>query len=81
MLDETIQISMLYDFYGPLLTKRQQQLVDLYFNENLSLTEISSQVGISKQAISVGLKTAERSLKEYENKLGLVKRWETERVG
>lgn len=81
MLDETIQISMLYDFYGPLLTKRQQQLVDLYFNENLSLTEISSQVGISKQAISVGLKTAEKSLMEYEKKLGLVKRWETERVG
>jgi len=78
MLEDTIQISILYDFYGPLLSDRQQQLVDLYFNENLSMTEISSELGISKQAVSVGLKTAEKSLKTFEEKLGLVERWQNE---
>lgn len=78
MLENSIQISILYDFYGPLLSERQQQLVDLYFNENLSMTEVAGSLGISKQAVSVGLKTAEKSLKNYEEKLGLVARWENE---
>jgi len=78
MLENNIQISILYDFYGPLLSERQQELVDLYFNENLSMTEIASEIGISKQAVSVGLKTAEKSLQNFEDKLGLVARWESE---
>ena len=78
MLQETLEISVLFDFYGPLLTERQQTFVDLYFNENLSLSEIADQFGVTKQAVSDGIKKSERSLRRYEEKLGLVERWKNE---
>ena len=78
MLEESLEISMLYDFYGPLLTERQQSFVELYFNENLSLNEIAADAGVSKQAVSEALKKAEKSLRNYEDKLGLVARWKRE---
>lgn len=78
MLEESIEISVLFDFYGPLLTEKQQTFVDLYFNENLSLNEIASQFGVTKQAVSDALKKAEKSLRTYEEKLGLVERWKKE---
>ncbi len=78
MLQETLEISVLFDFYGPLLTERQQTFVDLYFNENLSLSEIADQFGVTKQAVSDGIKKSERSLRKYEEKLGLVARWKNE---
>lgn len=71
-------ISTLYDFYGPLLSEKQQRFVDLYFNEDCSLTEIAETVGVSKQAVSEGLKRAEKALQNYEDKLGLVARWKRE---
>lgn len=78
MLEESLEISMLYDFYGPLLTERQQSFVELYFNENLSLNEIAADAGVSKQAVSEALKKAEKALRNYEDKLGLVARWKRE---
>ena len=78
MLEETFVISTLYDFYGPLLSEKQQRFVDLYFNEDCSLTEIAETVGVSKQAVSEGLKRAEKALQNYEDKLGLVARWKRE---
>ena len=78
MLEDTFEISTLYDFYGPLLSEKQQRFVDLYFNEDCSLTEIAETVGVSKQAVSEGLKRAEKALQNYEDKLGLVARWKRE---
>jgi len=78
MLEETLEITVLFDFYGPLLTEKQQTFVDLYFNENLSLTEIAEQFGVTKQAVSDGLKKSEKALRHYEEKLGLVERWKNE---
>ena len=78
MLEETFDISVLYDFYGPLLTEKQQRFVDLYHNENCSLTEIAEETGVSKQAVSEGLKRAEKALMNYEEKLGLAARWKRE---
>ena len=78
MLEDTFEISILYDFYGPLLSDKQQKIVDLYHNENWSLTEIAEITGVSKQAVSEALKRAEKSLITYENKLGLVLRWKNE---
>ena len=78
MLEDSFEISVLYDFYGPLLTGKQQRFVDLYHNENCSLTEIAEEVGVSKQAVSEGLKRAEKALLNYEEKLGLVARWKRE---
>ena len=78
MLQESLEISVLFDFYGPLLTERQQTFVDLYFNENLSLTEIAKAFGVTKQAVSDGLKKSETALRKYEDKLRLVERWKSE---
>ena len=78
MLQDSFEISVLYDFYGPLLTEKQQRFVDLYHNENCSLTEIAETVGVSKQAVSEGLKRAEKALNNYEEKLGLAARWKRE---
>jgi len=78
MLEENLEISILFDFYGPLLTERQQSFVRLYYDENCSLTEIADNQGVSKQAVSSGLKKAEKQLRTYEEKLGLVARWKKE---
>lgn len=71
-MDKIAQISLLYDFYGELLTKKQRQVMALYHEENLSLSEIGEEFGITKQAVHDTLKKAEQALREYENKLGLV---------
>jgi len=78
MLEESLEISVLFDFYGPLLTEKQQTFVKLYFNEDLSLNEIAQQFGVTKQAVSDGLKKSEKALRYYEEKLGLVERWKNE---
>ena len=78
MLEDTFEISTLYDFYGPLLSEKQQRFVELYHMENCSLTEIAEEVGVSKQAVSEGLKRAEKALTNYEEKLGLLARWKRE---
>lgn len=73
-LDRITQTSLLYDFYGQLLTKRQCEVMTLYHEENLSLSEIAEEFSISRQGVHDALKNAEKSLYEYEQKLGLVKR-------
>ena len=65
-------ISLLYDFYGELLKASQQQVVELYVNEDLSLSEVSDILGISRQGVRDSLNRAERKLNEYESKLGLL---------
>lgn len=76
MFDEVTKINLLYDFYGQLLSLRQAQVMDLYYGENLSLSEIAGELGISRQGVHDALKNAEKSLTGYEQKLGLVKRFE-----
>ena len=66
------KISLLYDFYGRLLTEKQRQVMELYHEENLSLAEIAEEFGISRQGVHDSLKKAEHLLTEYEDKLGLV---------
>ena len=78
MTKDSFEISVLYDFYGPLLSEKQQRFTELYHNENCSLTEIAEAEGVSKQAVSEGLKRAEKALVNYEDKLGLVARWKRE---
>ncbi len=64
--------SMLYDFYGSLLRENQNEVMALYHEDNLSLSEIASELGMTRQAVHYTLKKAEKALKEFENKLGLV---------
>jgi len=71
-MDKITEASLLYDFYGQLLTKRKQEVMELYHEENLTLAEIAEEFGISRAAVYDSLKSAEKSLQEYEQKLKLV---------
>lgn len=75
MKSDTYYMTMLYDFYGNLLTDKQKDLFDLYYNEDLSLSEISENVGISRQGVRDGVMRSEKLLRDTEDKLGLVKRY------
>lgn len=70
-MDSKLNISLLYDFYGELLQASQQRVVELYVNDDLSLSEVADILGISRQGVRDSLGRAERKLKEYEHKLGL----------
>ncbi len=74
-IEDITKQSLLYDYYGQLLTKRQQQVYELYHGENLSLAEIAEELEISRQGVHDALKSAGRSLDGYEEKLGLVQRF------
>ena len=74
-MDKIAETSLLYDFYGQLLTEKQRQVMSLYHEENLTLSEIADEFGISRQAVHDTLKKAEQSLSEYERKLGLVEKF------
>ena len=75
MFDKMIEISMLYDFYGQLLTAKQQEILKLYHEDNYSLSEIAEEFGISRQGVHDAVKKAEKALHEYESKLGLVRKF------
>lgn len=74
-MEKTVQISLLFDFYGELLTDKQQRTVDLYHNDNLSLGEIAELEGISRQAVRDTLLRAEAVLTETEEKTHLMERY------
>lgn len=78
-MDKLTEMALLADFYGPLLTEKQQNVWDLHYQQDLSLAEIAEAEHISRQAIYDLLKRTERILVEYEAKLGLVQRFWTER--
>lgn len=71
-----VRITLLYDFYGQLLTARQQSLFALYYQADLSLGEIAEQQDVSRQAVYDILKRSERTLENLESKLQLVAKHE-----
>lgn len=74
MSNDIVYKSLLYDFYGELLTDKQKDIVDMYYNNDFTLSEISEQIGISRQGVYDALKRAENTLEDYEKKLGLVEK-------
>ena len=74
-LDASARVSLLYDFYGQLLTEKKRQVIELYHEEDMSLSEIASELGITRAAVHDSLKSAERALENYEEKLSLVERF------
>lgn len=75
MFDRIVQFALLNDFYGQLLTPKQIEIMDMHYSDDLSLSEISEHLNISRQGVHDSLKRAEHALIEYEEKLGLVKRF------
>ncbi len=75
MKSDTFHMSMLFDFYGELLTEKQRELFDLYYNEDMSLTEIAEHAGISRQGVRDAIVRGETFLRSTEDKLGLMKRY------
>ena len=73
--------SMLLDFYGELLTEKQRECYDLHFNEDLSLSEIAEQAGVSRQGVWDNIRRAEAALQEMEAKTGLIRRFRDTRRG
>ncbi|MBQ6401320.1 MAG: YlxM family DNA-binding protein [Firmicutes bacterium] len=74
-IEDITRTSLLCDFYGELLTERQRQITELYVQENFTLGEIAGELGISRQAVHDALRSGQRSLEGYEEKLGLVQRF------
>ncbi len=72
-MEKSIQVSLLLDVYGRLLTNKQRDIVDLYYNDNLSLSEIAEELGITRQGVHKNLIDAESKLYGYEEKLMLLK--------
>lgn len=75
-MDKILFLTMLYDFYGELLTKKQKDIFELYYLDDFSLNEISDQFNISRQAVLDSVKRTEKSLLKYEEKLCLVSKYE-----
>ncbi len=72
---KNLEISVLLDFYGEMLTAKQRDFLDLYYNEDLSLAEIAENEGITRQGVRDSIKRAEAQLFDMEGKLHLSKRF------
>ena len=73
-VENSIKISVLLEIYGKLLTEKQYDLLDDYYNNDLSLAEIAENENITRQAVRDNLKKGERKLFDYEEKLGVMKK-------
>ena len=75
MKNQAYRMAMLFDFYGDLLTERQREFYDLYYNEDLSLAEIAENYGISRQGVRDVIVRAEAAMSEIEEKTHIIRRF------
>ena len=73
-MEKKVEISMLWQIYGKLLTEKQYEYIDYYYNNDLSLSEIAENDNITRQAVRDIIKKGERKLFEYEEKLLFMKK-------
>lgn len=73
--DKDVNISLLLDFYGELLPGIRREALELYYNDDMSLAEISDEIGISRQGVRDRIVKGEKMLFDYEEKLGMVARF------
>lgn len=74
VLDKRVEMCLLLDFYGSLLTEKQKNIMHKYYEEDISLVEIGNEEGISRQAVRDAIRTSELLLVSFEEKLGFVAR-------
>lgn len=75
-MDKKLTVSLLLDFYGQVLSEKQFQIMDYYYNDDLSLREISEILGITRQGVHDTIKRSEAFLEELEQSLGLYSKWQ-----
>ena len=73
-MDKKVEVSILCQIYGKLLTKKQFYCIDDYYNKDLSLSEIAENNNITRQAVRDVIKKGENKLFEFEEKLGIMKK-------
>lgn len=78
MVKRLEHMAMLFDFYGKLLTEKQREMLALYYEQDFSLGEIAEEFNVSRQAIHDVIRRSEKILEEYEDKLGLVNKFNNE---
>ncbi len=74
-MENNLEISLLFDFYGHMLTSTQQEAVSLYYNDDLSLKETADILGMSRQGVRDALSRAKNSLYSFEENLKLCERF------
>lgn len=80
-MSKNLDITLLLDFYGDMLTEKQRSFISYYYNEDLSLSEIAADEGITRQGVRDAIKRAEAQLISMEERLGLVARFQNVKVG
>lgn len=75
MFEKNLNIAYLLDFYGEVLSDRTRDLLEMYFCDDMSLSEIADAVGITRQGVRGGIKKGEEELRFLEEKLGLAARY------
>ena len=73
-ISENIYLGKLYDAYGALLSEAQGQVMDKFINDDLTVSEIAQNLGVSRQAVKDSLSKAEKKLRGFEEKLSFVKK-------
>lgn len=76
MKNQAYRMALLFDFYGDMLTERQKEFYDLYYNEDLSLAEIAENYDITRQGVRDVIVRAEGILTELEDKTGIIRRFQ-----
>ncbi|MEQ8237513.1 MAG: YlxM family DNA-binding protein [Syntrophomonadaceae bacterium] len=79
MLEKISHVVLLKDFYGPLLTQKQQDIMNLHYENDWSLSEIADHMHTSRQAVFDMVKRAQAQLEELEEKLGVVEKFQLTR--
>lgn len=74
MKDHGVSMTLLFDYYGELLTEKQKTYFDLYYNQDFSLAEIAEEEGVSRQGVYDALTRAENILLKFEKKTGFVEK-------
>ena len=80
-MSKNLEMSYLLDFYGEVLTEKQRDMMQQYFNMDLSLSEIADNFNITRQGVRDAIKRAETQLIAMEERLGLVSRFENMKIG
>lgn len=80
-MEKRIDAGLLLSFYGPMLTERQREMLRLYYEDDLSLSEIAALLGVSRQGAHDAIRRGEQQLFSLEDKLGLRARWVRVREG